>query len=319
MPDDLTRAAEDMAKQRSGHRPPAPPALDQLPLINASQEVAHWFAHYWRKLRIDPGAAARVAVTSDRQEFALWTGRRLNPMALGCYCYLPNAGGDSADIGCGEEPELLNAESATRSAPSGAVHLQPALPGFDDAADDDLLTGDPDATSEEDNHLPGGDHRHLIFIEPDLLPMSTEVTVAHELIHLFDRVQGHPRKHRCHGYDAISVDEAALTERDPEYLRAQLREETVRRELAMRRVRPYRYIYVCPACQREYPRVRRYSRPVSCGRCDRHYNLSFMLRLREIAVNTELDGASPADDDAVDSYDAGDALPTLPPDQSHKR
>jgi hypothetical protein len=126
------------------------------------------------------------------------------------------------------------------------------------------------------------DHRHLIFIEPGLLPLSAEVTMAHELIHLRDRVQDHPRKHRCHGYDSISVDEAALTGRDPEFLRAQLRDETARREDALRRVRPYRYLYVCPVCHREYPRVRRYTRPVSCGRCDQQYNLAFALHLREL-------------------------------------
>jgi hypothetical protein len=123
------------------------------------------------------------------------------------------------------------------------------------------------------------EYRHLIFIEPTLLPVSTEVTVAHELIHLSDRVRGNPRKHKCHGFDSISVDEAALTRRDPEYLREQLREETLRREEAVRAVRPYRYVYVCPTCHREYHRVRRYSRPVSCGRCDQHFNQAFLLQL----------------------------------------
>lgn len=274
---------EGMVKKSDGYRPPAPPALELLPLVHASAEVARWLEHYWHKLRLPREAANHLAVTNSRQEFAVWTGRRLNSLALGCYCYLPNASaGDGADEG-DETLSLLNAESATLTAPATLPHLQPALPGFaTGAADAALTTGVPPAQSPALAAMPTADYRHLIFIEPDLLPTSAEVTVAHELIHLSDRVQGHPRKHRCHGYDSISVDEAALTERDPELLRAQLREETARRELALRRVRPYRFVYVCPVCQREYPRVRRYSRPVSCGRCDSRYNLAFILVLREV-------------------------------------
>lgn len=257
-----------MARQTTRQQSPTPPPLDHLPLVHASGEVAHWLEHYWHKLNLPRDAAARLAVTTDRQEFAVWTGRRLNPLALGCYCYLPNASGGEAEIGCGQGAPHLNTDPATHT-PSAtpSPHLQPSLPGFD-----------PPAASEDGFT---SDYRHLIFVEPDLLPINIEVTVAHELIHLRDRVTGNPRKHRCHGYDAISVDEAVLTERDPEFLRAQLREETHRREAALRAVRPYRYIYVCPVCQREYPRVRRYSRPVSCGRCDRQYNLAFVLELRE--------------------------------------
>jgi len=138
---------------------------------------------------------------------------------------------------------------------------------------------DPAATPAE--------YWHLIFIEPDLLPQGIEVTVAHELIHLSDRVSGNPRKHHCHGYDSISLDEAALTGRNPESLRVQLRDETARREAALRQVRPYRYLYVCPNCQREYPRVRKYTRSVSCGRCDRQYNPAFLLELRGTLSSVE--------------------------------
>jgi hypothetical protein len=242
--------------------------------VHSSKAVAHWLDHYWQKLSLPREVAGRLAVTNDRQEFARWTGRRLNPMALGCYCYLPNASGDVVDDGCGAGAELLNTEGTTLA----PAPLQPALPGFDasPAAMDPTYLAAP-AT-------PDGlavDHRHLIFIEPGLLPVSIEVTVAHELIHLSDRVRGTPRKHRCHGYDSISVDEAALTQRDPEFLRAQLREETVRREQALREVRPYRYVYVCPNCLREYPRVRRYTRQVSCGRCDQTFNAAFILVLRD--------------------------------------
>jgi predicted SprT family Zn-dependent metalloprotease len=107
------------------------------------------------------------------------------------------------------------------------------------------------------------------------------VTVAHELIHLADRVRGQPRRHRCHGYDSISVDEAAVTGYPPEDLRALLREETTRREKAARAVRPIRYIYVCPRCGKEYQRVRRYPRAVSCGTCDHAFNPAYALVLKE--------------------------------------
>lgn len=270
------RHSEHMGKQTLRNRPPAPPALDQLPLVHSSEAVAQWLDHYWQKLNLPREVAGRLAVTSDRQEFAQWTGRRLNPMALGCYCYLPNASGDVVDDACGAA--LQNAEG-TALAPARS---QPVLPGF----------GTPPAVAEATfvaaKAPPDGltaDHRHLIFIEPGLLPVSIEVTVAHELIHLSDRVRGTPRKHRCHGYDSISVDEAALTQRDPEYLRAQLREETVRREQALRAVRPYRFVYVCPNCGREYPRVRRYTRQVSCGRCDQTFNAAFILALRDYPGN----------------------------------
>ncbi len=50
-------------------------------------------------------------------------------------------------------------------------------------------------------------------------PCSIEVTVAHELIHLADRVNGTPRRHRHHGYDSIAADEAAVTGYSLEELR----------------------------------------------------------------------------------------------------
>jgi hypothetical protein len=266
-----------MSKKYERYRPPNPPTLELLPLVHAGSDVAHWLEHYWHKLSLPASETLRLGVTDDRNEFARWTGRRLNPLALGCYCYLPDASGGS--------PIYNDAEAATSSlctatasvaAPS---RVQMALPGFAEAIED--------AMPAEPAPAPQTDYRHLIFVEPDLLPLGIEVTVAHELIHLSDRVQGNPRKHRCHGYDSISVDEAAVTGRDPEVLRVLLREETTRREEVLRRLRPYRYVYACPNCNKEYLRVRRYARPVSCGRCDRHYNPAFLLVLR-----ATLDGAS---------------------------
>ena len=107
------------------------------------------------------------------------------------------------------------------------------------------------------------------------------VTVAHELIHLADLVSGKPRRHRHHGYDAIAVDEAAVTGYAIEDLRALLREESVRREQMRRARRPIRYLYECPHCGKKYPRTRKYSHAVSCSSCDKRYNPHFRLQLSQ--------------------------------------
>lgn len=126
-----------------------------------------------------------------------------------------------------------------------------------------------------------GLHRHLIFIEPDMQPQSIEVTIAHELIHLADRVHGTPRRHRHHGYDSIAADEAAITGYALEELRALLHEESAKRERLRRERRPIRYLYECPNCGKKYPRTRRYSQAVSCSSCDKRYNPQFRLFLQQ--------------------------------------
>ncbi|HEX4204513.1 MAG TPA: hypothetical protein VHZ51_10040 [Ktedonobacteraceae bacterium] len=129
------------------------------------------------------------------------------------------------------------------------------------------------------SHKENATHRHLIFIAEDMQAQSIEVTVAHELIHLADRVHGTPRRHHRHGYDAIAIDEAALTGYPIEDLRALQREEGLQRERLRRARRPIRYLYECPKCGKTYPRTRQYTRAVSCSRCDKHYNPLFRLRL----------------------------------------
>ena len=111
-------------------------------------------------------------------------------------------------------------------------------------------------------------------------PKSIEVTVAHELIHLADRVNGKPRRHHHHGYDSIASDEAAITGYDLVELRCLLHEESMRREHMRRARRPIRYLYECPNCGKQYPRARRYSQAVSCSTCDSRYNPQFRLLLR---------------------------------------
>ena len=208
---------------------PVPPPRQVDPVIHGSGEIVHWLTHYWQKLQLPTQELSRLAITQDRREYSRWTGKRLNTMVLGCYCYLP----------------------APRT-PRGGTR--------------------PAGTSSE--------HRHLIFVEPGMQPQSIEVTVAHELIHLADRVHGTPRRHRHHGYDSIAADEAAITGYPLEELRRLLHEESMRREHIRRERRPIRYLYECPNCGKQYPRARRYSHAVSCSHCDKTYNPSYKLQLR---------------------------------------
>ena len=262
----MARAAIMAGMAKNALEIPRPPARGALPLIHASAQVEHWLGHYWDKLKLPPEQLKYLAITTNRREFAEWTGRRLQSMALGCYCYLP--------LGEAASPLSGAIEAATEMGAASRAHgAQLTLPGFETTQ----VTGSPDDAYVS---IPANDFRHLIFIEPGMLDRGIEVTVAHELIHLADRVRGRPRKHHCHGSDSISIDEAAITGRDAETLRRELAEETRRREETLRRARPYKYYYYCPRCQRSYPRVRRYARPVSCGHCFRQYNPDFLLRLR---------------------------------------
>ena|SRR5437667_857030 len=225
---------------------PAPPPRQVGPIIHASHTIKDWFTHYWQKLNLPANELSRLAITQDRQEYMRWTGKRLHTMVLGCYCYLP-------------APHIQARPNTRSRKPS----LAQALPIFEDTLQ---------------LHLPS--HRHLIFIEPDMQPRSIEVTVAHELIHLADRVNGTPRRHRHHGYDSIAADEAAITGYGLEELRHLLHEESMRREGMRRQRRPIRYMYECPNCGKQYPRTRRYSQAVSCSNCDKTYNPRYKLALR---------------------------------------
>lgn len=223
-----------MVASRKAARPvPAPPPRQGSAIVHGNESVAHWLDFYWRKLQLPQQELGHLAITQDRREFTQWTGKRLNTMALGCYCYLP-------------------APVATRRSLLTTVEARSAI----------LV------------------HRHLIFVEADMQPRSIEVTVAHELIHLADRVNGTPRRHRHHGYDSIAADEAAVTGYSLEELRRLLNEESQHRESQRRARRPIRYLYECPGCGKEYPRTRRYSQAVSCSCCDKRYNPHFRLRLK---------------------------------------
>ncbi len=226
---------------------PAPPPIQVEPIINGSPLVQRWFIYYWQKLQLPTQELSRLAITQDRREYLRWTGKRLNIMVLGCYCYLP-----APTISRIRSPKHKPAQRRSSSDTNNNLHLETPC------------------------------HRHLIFIEPDMQPKSIEVTVAHELIHLADRVNGTPRRHRHHGYDAIAIDEAAVTGYPVDELRQLLHEESVRREHLRRERRPIRYFYECPHCGKEYPRARRYSQSVSCSTCDKSYNPMFRLKLRNL-------------------------------------
>jgi hypothetical protein len=284
-----------MAKNIPGT--PHPPSLDVLPLVHASSQAESWLRHYWEKLKIPASQLGFLALTMDRQEFAEWTGRRLQSMALGCYCYLPLSNIAGAATEHSAAPSIVEVATEERTA-SRAPSLQPTLPGFE------AFT--VPFTDNEYALAPAGDFRHLIFIEPGMLERGIEVTVAHELIHLSDRVKGRPRKHQCHGNDSISVDEAAITGRDAETVRRELAEETRRREESVRRIRPYKYFYYCPRCNRSYPRVRRYARPVSCGHCFHHYNPDYVLRMRLSLDGPDVDPEYATPQDARD--ESGDSI-----------
>ncbi len=234
---------------------PAPPPRQAGPIVHASAPVQRWLTHYWQKLGLPAHELSRLAITQERKEYMLWTGKRLNFMVLGCYCYLhtPHHTGASRSA---------QGQKAGRANSRNTGPAQP-LPGLGDALQ---------------LYLPS--HRHLIFIEPDMQPQSIEVTVAHELIHLADRVNGTPRRHRHHGYDSIAADEAAITGYHVEDLRRLLHEESTRREYMRRERRPIRYLYECTHCGKEYPRTRRYSQSVSCSHCDKAYNPQYQLTLR---------------------------------------
>ena len=243
-------AARKSTGTHTSGKVPVPPIQQLEPIIHASHTIQDWLTFYWQKLGLPVNELSRLAVTQNRQEYMRWTGKRLQAMVLGCYCYLP-------------APRASTRAHRRSSKPS----LTPPLPVFEETLQ---------------LHLPaapvGG--RHLIFIEPDMQPQSIEVTVAHELIHLADRVNGTPRRHRHHGYDSIAADEAAITGYGLEELRRLLHEESMRREGARRARRPIRYLYECPNCGKQYPRSRRYSQAVSCSNCDKSYNPSFRLALR---------------------------------------
>src|SRR5712692_4501839 len=80
-------------KRRSRSSIPIPPPRQDSVIIHGDQAVLQcWLDHYWRKLALPDQELGLLAITQDRQEFMQWTGKRLNLMILGCYCYIPAPG-----------------------------------------------------------------------------------------------------------------------------------------------------------------------------------------------------------------------------------
>src|SRR5947209_16517941 len=71
------------------HTAPAPPPRQVGPIIHAPHTIEDWLTHYWQKLNLPANELSRLAITQDRHEYMRWTGKRLQSMVLGCYCYVP--------------------------------------------------------------------------------------------------------------------------------------------------------------------------------------------------------------------------------------
>src|SRR5260370_39917441 len=83
----IVAASKSMPSKRS--TAPMPPPKQAGPIIHGDYStLQHWLMHYWEKLRLPAAELRLLALTQDRQEFRQWTGKRLNSMALGCYCYI---------------------------------------------------------------------------------------------------------------------------------------------------------------------------------------------------------------------------------------
>ena len=114
-------AARKTIVTSSPDRVPAPPSRQSGPIIHAGHSIKDWLDHYWQKLNLPANELSRLAITQDRQEYMRWTGKRLQSMVLGCYCYLPAA------------PSIDKASRASAHARARKLALTPPLPTFEEA------------------------------------------------------------------------------------------------------------------------------------------------------------------------------------------
>lgn len=116
-----------------------------------------------------------------------------------------------------------------------------------------------------------GDHLILINLAriDQTRPLSLEVVVAEELLHMRDRLDGDLRRHAKHGHDRIAHRVSALTGATLDEIRTSVL-PPVRR--------PARYLYGCPTCGVQVPRQRQGT--WSCGRCAPRFDPRFLLRLQ---------------------------------------
>ncbi|MBA3643253.1 MAG: hypothetical protein H0W59_04205 [Chloroflexia bacterium] len=128
-------------------------------------------------------------------------------------------------------------------------------------------------------YLPRTRH-HLVLINLERIdrarPMSLEIVVAEELLHMRDYLDGDRRRHAKHGYDRIAARVAALTGASLTEVRSCL--------LPVQR-RPLRYHYLCPACGLVVHR--RVRGTWSCRRCAPVFQRRFQLVLQDDASANE--------------------------------
>lgn len=106
--------------------------------------------------------------------------------------------------------------------------------------------------------------RKLISLNPRLLDYAVEIdrTLRHELAHLLAQFRAGRRRIRPHGAEwrQACQDLGIGDEKRCHNLPFPVRQHV------------HRYLYKCPNCQRDFPRVRRISRAVACLACCRAHN-----------------------------------------------
>src|SRR5205085_7256261 len=109
------------------------------------------------------------------------------------------------------------------------------------------------------------DYRHkLISLNPQLFEHPTEIdrTLRHELAHILAQSRAGRRRVLPHGAEwrRACRDLGIADEKRCHNLPFKVRESA------------RRYVYKCPQCQRDFPRVRRIMRAVACLACCRAHN-----------------------------------------------
>src|SRR5262249_18977111 len=116
----------------------------------------------------------------------------------------------------------------------------------------------------------------LISLNPRLIEHPTEIdrTLRHELAHILAQVRAGRRRISPHGaeWQQACADLGIADEKRCHSLPFPARTFTAR------------FVYRCPNCRQEFPRVRRVRRAVACLACCRkhnggHFDLRFRLRL----------------------------------------
>jgi predicted SprT family Zn-dependent metalloprotease len=107
-------------------------------------------------------------------------------------------------------------------------------------------------------------HKKLISLNPRLFEHPTEIdrTLRHELAHILAQFRAGRRKIPPHGveWQQACIDLGIADEKRCHYLPFPARTYVAR------------FVYRCPNCRQEFPRVRRLRRAVACLACCRKHN-----------------------------------------------